>query len=142
SELPARVPLRLQLLKKSLKEPIDCLLGLERVVGANGVPPNASLGWTVGEHGRLSRLTSRAQARGTKGREPRSGTESAIPRCLQRFDTLFKALVGFGYHLGRRAGSVTSTPRITIVFNTGSRDPTSNDRYEVLHFHHTIQLRN
>src|SRR2546426_8248262 len=31
------------------------------------------------------RLTSRAQARGTKRREPRSGTEDAIPRCLQRF---------------------------------------------------------
>ena len=41
------------------------------------------------------RLTSRAQARGTKMREPRSGTglsrqsvasaEAAIPRCLQRF---------------------------------------------------------
>src|ERR1019366_5101681 len=30
-------------------------------------------------------LTSRAQARGTNQREPRSGTESAIPRCLQRF---------------------------------------------------------
>src|SRR6266480_655102 len=30
------------------------------------------------------RLTSRAQARGTNQREPRSGTESAIPRCLQR----------------------------------------------------------
>jgi hypothetical protein len=29
-------------------------------------------------------LTSRAQARGTKGREPRSGTGPAIPRCLQR----------------------------------------------------------
>ena len=31
-----------------------------------------------------SRLTFRAQARGTKTREPRSGTEAAIPRCLQR----------------------------------------------------------
>ena len=30
-------------------------------------------------------LTSRAQARGTKQREPRSGTGTAIPRCLQRF---------------------------------------------------------
>jgi len=29
-------------------------------------------------------LTSKAQARGTCQREPRSGTESAIPRCLQR----------------------------------------------------------
>jgi hypothetical protein len=32
-----------------------------------------------------SRLTSRAQARGTNQREPRSGTGTAIPRCLQRF---------------------------------------------------------
>ena len=31
------------------------------------------------------KLTSRAQARGTNQREPRSGTEGAIPRCLQRF---------------------------------------------------------
>src|SRR5205814_7004992 len=31
-------------------------------------------------------LTTRAQARGTNQREPRSGTETAIPRCLQRFD--------------------------------------------------------
>jgi hypothetical protein len=30
-------------------------------------------------------LTSRAQARGTNQREPRSGTGDAIPRCLQRF---------------------------------------------------------
>jgi hypothetical protein len=30
-------------------------------------------------------LTSRAQARGANQREPRSGTEGAIPRCLQRF---------------------------------------------------------
>src|SRR5208283_55302 len=89
-----------------------------------------------------SGLTSRAQARGTNQREPRSGTGPAIPRCLQRFDTPFKALVGFGYHLGRRAGSVTSTPRITNRINPGSCDPITNDRYEVLHFHHTIQLRN
>ena len=34
---------------------------------------------------RMSGLTTRDQARGTKWREPRSGTESAIPRCLQRF---------------------------------------------------------
>jgi hypothetical protein len=32
-----------------------------------------------------ARLTSRAQARGTKRHEPRSGTGTAIPRCLQRF---------------------------------------------------------
>ena len=32
-----------------------------------------------------SRLTFRAQARGTKTREPRSGTGDAITRCLQRF---------------------------------------------------------
>ena len=32
-----------------------------------------------------SGLTSRAQARGTNQREPRSGTGRAIPRCLQRF---------------------------------------------------------
>ncbi len=31
------------------------------------------------------RLTSRAQARGTNQRQPRSGTGPAIPRCLQRF---------------------------------------------------------
>src|ERR1043166_3135795 len=31
------------------------------------------------------RLTSRAQARGVKTREPRSGTERTIPRWLQRF---------------------------------------------------------
>jgi integrase len=33
----------------------------------------------------IRHLTSRAQARGTNQREPRSGTESANPRCLQRF---------------------------------------------------------
>ena len=33
----------------------------------------------------VSGLTSRAQARGTNQREPRSGTGTAIPRCLQRF---------------------------------------------------------
>ena len=32
-----------------------------------------------------SGLTSRAQARGTNWYEPRSGTGTAIPRCLQRF---------------------------------------------------------
>jgi hypothetical protein len=31
------------------------------------------------------RLTSRAQARGTNQRQPRSGTGPAIPRCLERF---------------------------------------------------------
>jgi hypothetical protein len=36
--------------------------------------------------------------------------EAAIPRCLQRFDTPLKALVGFGYHHGRRAGSATTLP--------------------------------
>ncbi len=35
--------------------------------------------------GHLLILTSRAQARGTNQREPRSGTGTAIPRCLQRF---------------------------------------------------------
>jgi hypothetical protein len=43
---------------------------------------NCNLGYF---HGARVCLTSRAQARGTRMREPRSGTESAIPRCLQRF---------------------------------------------------------
>jgi len=40
-------------------------------------------------HGARSGLTSRAQARGTNQRKPRSGTGTAIPRCLQRFVRLF-----------------------------------------------------
>src|SRR6266571_4010425 len=39
------------------------------------------------------RLTTRAQARGTNQREPRSGTEAAIPRCLQRFVRHFGGLI-------------------------------------------------
>src|SRR6266496_2975708 len=31
------------------------------------------------------RLTTRAQARGTNQRKPRSGTKASNPRCLQRF---------------------------------------------------------
>ena len=45
--------------------------------------------YTVPQHGHFFMfvigLTSRAQARGTNQREPRSGTGDAIPRCLQRF---------------------------------------------------------
>src|ERR1022692_4847844 len=36
-------------------------------------------------HDVRSGLTSRAQARGANQHEPRSGTGTAIPRCLQRF---------------------------------------------------------
>src|SRR6202142_2128580 len=43
---------------------------------------------------------------------------------------------------GRRLWIVTSTPRITKRITPGSCDPTTNDRYEVLHLHDTIQLRN
>src|SRR5208282_5358595 len=68
------------------------------------------------------RPTSRAQARGTKNREPRSGTGTAIPRCLQRFDTPFKALMVFVYH-GQRAGSDSSTPRVTNRINRGLATP-------------------
>src|ERR1035441_9202453 len=52
-------------------------------------------------------LTSRTQARGTKGREPRSGTGTAITRCLQRF-------VRPHIHLNRRfrtAEAFTIEPR-------------------------------
>ena len=40
--------------------------------------------WQKSKHA-CGGLTSRAQARGTNQREPRSGTGPAIPRCLQRF---------------------------------------------------------
>ena len=45
-------------------------------------------------------LTSRAQARGVDDVLRDSGTGPAIPRCLQLFDTPFKALFGFGNHRG------------------------------------------
>src|ERR1039458_10413378 len=57
-----------------------------------------------------SSLTSRAQARGTNQREPRSGTGDPIPRCLQRFCSA---------HL-LRAKASTTTPVETSTGLAGS----------------------
>ena len=42
-------------------------------------------------------MSSRVQARGTNQREPRSGTEAAIPRCLQLFVRHFGGLIAEHY---------------------------------------------
>ena len=55
-----------------------------------------------------SGLTSRAQARGTNQREPRSGTGSAIPRCLQRFVRPLKNCLSSFYHNLQSSGGILS----------------------------------
>jgi hypothetical protein len=55
--------------------------GIQKCVQCHGGPGEQSRGSVE----QRNLVTSRAQARGAKGREPRSGTGCAIPRCLQRF---------------------------------------------------------
>ena len=72
-------------------------------VGATNTLSNVTINGpstvTVGTNG-WKRLTTQAQPRRTSGGEPRSGTEAAPRRWLQRFDTPLKALGGFCYHRG------------------------------------------
>ena len=67
----------------------QCINALEllvaRAAGDKYKNQNSKTKKAANVHGGWSGLTSRAQARGTKNREPRSGTGPAIPRCLQRF---------------------------------------------------------
>src|ERR1022692_496564 len=83
--------------KKSIGVSIKTPIIIGKTVASKGARPIKACGKKHRKQMRLQRhlqllswcvhiggLTSKAQARGTKGPEPRSGTGCAIPRCLQR----------------------------------------------------------
>src|SRR5205085_2442010 len=57
----------------------------ERFSAIMNTTTSATAIMTMSSSIRVVGLTNQAQARGTNQREPRSGTEGATPRCLQRF---------------------------------------------------------
>jgi hypothetical protein len=83
--------------------------------------------WRRFLHNAPRRLTSRAQARGIKMREPRSGTECAIPRrlaiyrsCLQRFVRL-----GMRAHFGNLLRLSIQKAKTTNAYP--ARNPTRSE---------------